>query len=87
MHQKLTEHGKYCMGKNQLLTRTLVELKGNSIVILLCFSSLIYALRVVVVLSVYIKEEILLLLQCYLLVFKGSRMEFRLSPPVLLIWT
>ena len=32
MHPKLTEHGKLCMRNNQLPTKTLVELKDNSIV-------------------------------------------------------
>ena len=32
MHQKVIEHGDFCMQNNQLSTKTLVELEGNSIV-------------------------------------------------------
>ena len=32
MHQKLTNHGKFCMQNNQLPTKSHVELKDNSII-------------------------------------------------------
>ena len=31
MHQKLTDHGKFCMQNNQSQAKTLVELKDNYI--------------------------------------------------------
>jgi hypothetical protein len=31
MHQKFTEHGKFCMQNYQLLTRPMVEFKDNCI--------------------------------------------------------